>query len=430
MKKQGRTAILWAVALVVVAGALTLSACAGSQPTSQAPASSSPETFVDAKSLADIKMPDQWVTQFPEQVATFEEDTTPLEPVQSYLKIFPFLNTIYAGSAFGKSYDTPRPHLDALQDAKGSGRISDKSNSVCFACKSSQFTLTEQSGQSLAKIPFATEAPQITQTITCYDCHKNNPGPGSQTAKTANGTYLGAIRTAFSTAFANEIKSGQMQPADAACGQCHNEYYFDPTTGEVAMPKELTDPFDIYDYYNKINYYDHINPNTGAKMLKAQHPEYDMTISDTGPHATMGLSCADCHMEKLASGATSHKLTGPLYSAKIRQDVCLGCHSEGDAALVAKIKSSKAAFVAQINTDGNALAAYTDALAAANKSGKYTDAQLDPLRKQECEAQWFLDWVVNENSKGLHNPDQATQCLKHSLEVTQAAMSALSALTK
>jgi len=413
----------------MAAGVLTLSACKGKSPADAAVASTSPETFADVKSITDVKMPAQWASQFPEEVKTFEEDTQPLQPVQSYLKIFPFLNTIYAGSAFAKSYDTPRPHLDALQDAKDSPRISAKSNSVCYACKSSQFTIMEKSGQSLAKVPFAVNTSTITQSITCYDCHKNYPGSGSQTKQTANGTYLGAIRTAFTTAFANEIKGGQMQPANAACGQCHNEYYFDPTSGEVTMPKEMTDPFAIFDFYKKIGYSDHVNPNTGAKMLKAQHPEYDLVVSDSSIHGRAGLTCADCHMEKLGGGKTSHKMTGPLYSATIRKDECAGCHSD-DAALVQLIKSSEAGFVAKINTDGTALAAFTNDLAAANKSGKYTDAQLDPLRAQECEAQWFLDFIMNENSKGIHNPTVANQCLDHSLEVTKAGQAALAALTK
>ncbi|MCL2332057.1 MAG: ammonia-forming cytochrome c nitrite reductase subunit c552 [Actinomycetia bacterium] len=430
MKKRLHTLTLWGVALLVAAGALTLAACNhNNQPqSSQTPASTSPETFADAKSIADVKMPAQWASKFPEQVSTFEADTTPLEPVQSYLQIFPFLNTIYAGSAFSKSYDTPKPHLEALQDAKDSKRISEKSNSVCFACKSSQYTIIEQSGTNLTHVPFLTEAPNITQSITCYDCHKNYPGPGSQTKQAGSGTYLGAIRQAFTTAFAAEIKGGKMLPADAACGQCHNEYYFDPKSGEVTMPKELTDPFEIFDFYQKIGYVDHVNPNTGAKMLKAQHPEYDMVANNTDMHAMAGLSCADCHMESLGGGVTSHKLTGPLYSAKIRKDVCLTCHTKGDAALLDLIKTSKATFVAKINVDGNALAALTDSLAAANKSGSYTDAQLDPIRAQVREAQWFLDWVMNENSKGIHNPAEANKCLDHSLEVTKAGQAAVAAL--
>lgn len=434
MKKRTPAYALWGLALVAVVGVLALSACGGSgvkpAATSKAPTPAAPQSFPGVTSVADIKLPAQWASKFPEEVQTFEADTQPLQPVQSYLKIFPFLSTIYAGSPFAKSYDTPRPHLDALQDAKNSPRISAASDSVCYACKSSQYTISEQNGQSLAKVPFAAEVHTVTQGITCYDCHKNYPGPGSQTASAANGTYLGAIRTPFLTAFAKEIKSGQMQPGNAACGQCHNEYYFDPKTGDATMPPEMTDPFEIYAYYNKIGYSDFTNPNTGAHMLKAQHPEYDLVASDTSMHATAGLNCADCHMEQTSDGKTSHKLTGPLYSAQIRKTVCLTCHSGTDAQLVALIKSSLASYMAQITTDGNALATFTNNLAAANKSGKYTAAQLDPIREQERESQWFLDFIMNENSKGLHNPTMATKCLTHSLQVTQAGEAALAKLPK
>ncbi|MCL2324603.1 MAG: ammonia-forming cytochrome c nitrite reductase subunit c552 [Actinomycetia bacterium] len=434
MKKHTNAFVIWGVAVALATGLFALAACGkANKPKSAADtaAATSPETFADVKSIAEVKMPDQYKAQFPEEVATFEADTTPLRPVESYLKIFPFLNTIYAGSAFAKSYDTPRPHLDALSDAKGSARISAKSNSVCYACKSSQYTIAQNSGQNLAKTSFADQKSTMTQTITCYDCHKNYPGSGSRTRQTANGTYLGAIRTAFTTAFATEIKGGRMAPADAACGQCHNEYYFDPKTGEVSMPKELNDPAKIFDFYEKMGFFDHVNPNTGARMLKAQHPEYDMVSSDTSSmHARNGMTCADCHMEKTASGATSHKLTGPLYSAEIRKRVCLSCHTEGDAALVSTITKINAAMMAEITTKGNALAKFTDDLAAANKSGRYSAAQLDPIRAQEREAQWFLDWVMNENSKGLHNPRQAQQCLERCASVTAAGEAALAALSK
>jgi len=427
MKKRTRSLIIWCIAVALVGGLFALSACGSAPTASDQSSSTSPETFVNAKSLAEIKLPAQWESKYPDQVRTFNADTTPLVPVQSYLDIYPFLNTIYVGNAFSKSYDTPRPHLDALQDAKDSGRISESSNAVCYACKSAQYTIGEQTGQKLATASFASQVHTITQGITCYDCHKNNPGSGSASGSTANG-YLGAIRAAFSTAFAREIKAGQMAPSNAACGQCHNEYYFDPATKEVSMPPEMTDPFAIFDYYNSIKYTDYVNPNTGANMLKAQHPEYDMCANDTSMHATAGLTCADCHMEKLPSGATSHKLTGPLFSAEIRKDKCLSCHKGDDAALVALIKSTQAGLEAKITSNGNALADFTNKLAAANKSGKYSAAQLDPIRAQIREAQWFLDWVLVENSKGVHNPAEANKCLDHSLEVTNAGVAALGKL--
>jgi nitrite reductase (cytochrome c-552) len=36
-------------------------------------------------------------------------------------------------------------------------------------------------------------------------------------------------------------------------------------------------------------------------MLKAQHPEIETYLGEGSIHAKMGLTCADCHMEKVTS---------------------------------------------------------------------------------------------------------------------------------
>jgi len=429
------TLTLWGIILLLAAGVVTLSACgakkASTNSPTQTPASATagaPQTFPTVTTAADIKTPDQWQSTFPEEVSSFLSDTTPLAPVKSYLDIFPFLKTIYAGSAFAKSYNTPQPHQSALQDAKDSPRIGPKSTATCYSCKTPQYAVAQQTqGEGIASTTFGAMADNMTMSITCYDCHKNYPGKGSQDKSQDNGTFLGSTREAFTTAFASTIKAGDMKPANAACGQCHNEYYFDPKTGAVAMPKNMTDPFQIFAYYNKIGLTDYVNPNTGANMLKVQHPEYDMCADNNSQHAS--LTCADCHMEKNPDGTTNHKMTGPLYSSEIRTTVCLSCHTgTTDAAFLALLQQIKAAFLAQITSTGNEMAKFTDQLAAANQSGKYTAKQLDPIRAQEREAQWYLDWVLTENSKGLHNPTETSSCLSHSLEVAQAGEAALAKL--
>jgi len=425
--------MLWGIALALSAGVVALSACGAKKAPANSQAQTTtgaPQAFPTVTTATNIKTPADWKSMFPEEVSSFLADTTPLTPVKSYLSIFPFMKTIYAGSAFAKSYNTPEPHQSALQDAKNSPRITQKSTATCFSCKTPQYAVAQQTqGDKIASVPFTSESRTMTMSITCYDCHKNYPGKGSQNKAQDNGTFLGSTRTAFNTAFASTISTGKMNPANAACGQCHNEYYFDPKTGAVAMPKGMTDPFQIFAYYNKIGLTDYVNPNTGAHMLKVQHPEYDMCADDTSQHAS--LTCADCHMEKNADGTTNHKMTGPLYSSEIRKNVCLTCHTgTTDAELLSELQQIKVAFEGQITTTGNEMAKFTDQLAAANKSGKYTAAQLDPIRAQERDAQWFLDWVLTENSKGMHNPTEAASCMNHSLEVAKAGEAAIAKLPK
>ena len=54
---------------------------------------------------------------------------------------------------------------------------------------------------------------QVTEPISCYDCHENSPAEGSK-----------AIRQFFVNAVgddASKVPEGAM-----SCGQCHNEYLF------------------------------------------------------------------------------------------------------------------------------------------------------------------------------------------------------------
>ena len=79
------------------------------------------------------------------------------------------------------------------------------------------------------------------------------------------------------------------------CGQCHVEYYF------KGPEKRLTYPWhnglrvdDILAHYDTEQFKDSEHAETGAPVLKAQHPEFEMWSQ--GIHARSGVACADCHM--------------------------------------------------------------------------------------------------------------------------------------
>ena len=59
--------------------------------------------------------------------------------------------------------------------------------------------------------------------------------------------------------------------------------------------------------------HDWAHPETGAKVLKAQHPEFEMWSQ--GIHARSGVACADCHMPYPREGAikvSDHHVRSPL----------------------------------------------------------------------------------------------------------------------
>ena len=66
-------------------------------------------------------------------------------------------------------------------------------------------------------------------------------------------------------------------------------------------------------HYDEYGFKDWAHEETGAPMLKVQHPEFEMC--STGLHARSGVACADCHMPYVREGAvkvSDHWLRSPL----------------------------------------------------------------------------------------------------------------------
>ncbi len=110
------------------------------------------------------------------------------------------------------------------------------------------------------------------------------------------------------------------------CGQCHVEYYF---KGEGKL---VTYPWDnglqveqIEAYYNEVGHKDWTHKTSGANVLKAQHPEFEMWSQ--GIHARSGVACADCHMPYKREGAikvSDHHIRSPLLNVAA---ACQTCHN-------------------------------------------------------------------------------------------------------
>ena len=107
---------------------------------------------------------------------------------------------------------------------------------------------------------------QITEGISCYTCHANTPGE-----ITVTHTYwIDAVGEDFD----------KIAPANLACGQCHNEYYFEPETKATTIAHnslESMAPETMLAYFNDganfstgEAFTDWTNPRTGVKMIKVQ----------------------------------------------------------------------------------------------------------------------------------------------------------------
>ena len=143
------------------------------------------------------------------------------------------------------------------------------------------------------------------------------------------------------------------------------------------------DPESILAYYDEmempdgtVGFADWTQESTGAKLLKAQHPEMETFL--LGKHAAEKMNCADCHMpiEMNEQGEVfhSHELVSPLEN-KTALSTCVQCHEDTD--MVDFTHKLQARVTARETEVGNKLSEFKNALSEANASKKMSEEALD-----------------------------------------------------
>jgi nitrite reductase (cytochrome c-552) len=198
------------------------------------------------------------------------------------------------------------------------------------------------------------------------------------------------------------------------CGQCHVEYYF------KGDGKRLTYPWakglkvdDALAYYEEAGFRDWVHAETGAPMLKAQHPEFEMF--NQGVHARSGVACADCHMPYKREGGlkiSDHHVRSPLLNIN---RACQGCHHFSEQDLKDRAETIQARFAHARNVAMNAIVDLIGDLRNAKQSGR-TDAQLAEARDYHRKAQFYVDYVEAENSMGFHASGEALRILTDAVD--------------
>src|SRR6185503_15566499 len=109
------------------------------------------------------------------------------------------------------------------------------------------------------------------------------------------------------------------------CGQCHVEYYFKGEGKVVTYPwAQGLKVEEIEAYYEKEGFTDWTHGETGMRVLKAQHPEFE--VWNQGVHSRAGVACADCHMPYQRAGAlkVSDHWVQPAPQYQPRGQICHG----------------------------------------------------------------------------------------------------------
>jgi nitrite reductase (cytochrome c-552) len=207
------------------------------------------------------------------------------------------------------------------------------------------------------------------------------------------------------------------------CGQCHVEYYFKGPEKRLTYPwtKGLTADR-VLDYYEESGFRDWVHAETGAPVLKAQHPEFEMW--NQGVHARSGVTCADCHMPYMRVGAmkvSDHHVRSPLLNIN---RACQTCHHWPEAELKARAEVNQERTLQVRNVAMDALVALIGDIRAAREAGA-SDEGLKAAQGFQRKAQFLLDFVEAENSSGFHAPQEAVRVLGLSIDYSRQGQVAL-----
>jgi nitrite reductase (cytochrome c-552) len=207
------------------------------------------------------------------------------------------------------------------------------------------------------------------------------------------------------------------------CGQCHVEYYFKGPDKRLTYPWAKGVRVDqIADYYDENKFSDWTHAESGAGVLKAQHPEFEMW--NQGIHARSGVACADCHMPYVRVGAlkiSDHHVQSPLLT--INQS-CQPCHKWPEEELRSRAEANQRRTVGLRNIALDALLSLIDDIKAAKEAGA-SDETLNEARRLQRRGQFFVDFVESENSNGFHAPAEAARILGEAIDAFRRGQVAL-----
>lgn len=355
----------------------------------------------------------------------------------------PWLQRMFRGYAFSIDYRDRRGHAYMLEDQEQTERQTKPQSGSCLHCHASVMPLYRELGDgdpiagfektnewAYADLNAKLHEMGHGHPVSCVDCHDPDT---LELRVTRPGFLLGLRALADSDAPVPHLPSMERwregprtEPYDPnllgsrqemrsnVCGQCHVEYYCGsaftltfPWANGLRM-EDLEKTWDEMAMPDGSRFFDYRHAESGAPILKAQHPEYELWSQ--GIHARSGVSCADCHMPYMREGATKvsdHWVRSPLLNV---HRACQTCHHFSEDELLERVDRIQETNHGLLQRAGDALMAQLDAIEAAKAAGA-TEEELTPSLELQRKAQWRLDYIAAENSMGFHAPQEAARIL-------------------
>lgn len=351
---------------------------------------------------------------------------------QSRLEEDPRLKIMWAGYSFARDFREERGHAYMLEDQTYTERqIAAKQPGTCLHCHASVYVPYKNLGEGdlikgferMNRMPFVEARKLVTHPISCIDCHD----PNTMQLRVTRPGFMEGIR-AFKASqgvknYDVNTMATRQEMRSYVCGQCHVEYYF---KGEE---KRLTYPWskglkieNIMEYYEEAGFKDWVHAETGAPVLKAQHPEFEMW--NQGVHARSGIACADCHMPYERVGAlkiSNHHVRSPILNIN---QACQTCHRWSEQELKDRVETIQERTHKMRDIAMDALIDLINDISKARKAGVSSN-RLSDAGSYQRKAQFYLDFVEAENSTGFHAPQEAVRILGESINFSRLGQMSL-----
>lgn len=354
---------------------------------------------------------------------------------QSKIEIDPRLKTMWAGYAFSKDFREERGHAFMLEDQTYTERQKVVPQpGTCLNCHASTYVAYMRLGNgdiskgfdAINHKPYFEARKEVNHAVSCIDCHD----PKTMQLRVTRPAFIEGIKVAKAAQGIENYDvnkdATRQEMRSYVCGQCHVEYYFQGPEKKLVFPWAKGLQVDqILAYYDEVKFKDWVHAKTGAPVLKAQHPEFE--LFSQGLHARSGVSCADCHMPYKRVGAlkiSDHHVRSPMLNIN---KACQTCHKIPEEDLKNRVENIQTKFTSVRNSAMDALMDLIKDLETKKAAG-FTDADLSVAQDFQRKAQFFLDFVEAENSTGFHASQESVRVLAESINFSRQGQNALRGL--
>ncbi len=336
----------------------------------------------------------------------------------------PALRRIFAGYAFSIDYREERGHAFMLADQDSTLRVTQrKQPGACLHCHASVIPAYRKIGngdvmkgfEEVCAMPYPDARKLVDHPIACIDCHD----PKTMDLRVTRPGFLNGIKAFMKTAkgidnYDPNKSATRQEMRSYVCGQCHVEYYFKGERKTVTYPwSNGLKVEEIEAYYDAEGFKDWTHEETGAPVLKAQHPEFEMW--NQGIHSRSGVACADCHMPYKRDGAvkiSDHHIRSPILNIS---RACQNCHPQPEDEMKVRVETIQDRTRKLMDRSEQALLQLFDQIHQAKARG-VSEKGLDVARALQRKAQFRFDFVAAENSMGFHAPQEAARILAEAID--------------